>query len=173
MPHYIRFLKPPKLITSAKTKYSVSALITITTDLGESFLPEDADLVASVYAPCETSRAVQKAIKWHAGNRDLGITLDLYQHHYDISEGFVVLDVKSTGTSENEDFDFSCAEKIPPIVPVRSLPFGGSLGLQAPKLIERSFKSDSSRPELRIREDTGNTVSRHIWCVDVMFCFLF
>ena len=41
MVHYVRFLKPPRSCSLEKSQTLVKALITVTTDLGDDFLPCD------------------------------------------------------------------------------------------------------------------------------------
>jgi hypothetical protein len=74
--HYIRFLKSPTLSRSSPDSADIliNAKITITTDLGESFLYTDLPLQASLLDASFRPSNLQK-LTWKAGARSLDIAL--------------------------------------------------------------------------------------------------
>ncbi|KAI1086701.1 putative methyltransferase-domain-containing protein [Rostrohypoxylon terebratum] len=81
--HYIRLLRPAKLDAKSST---ISLLVTITTDLGDSFLypDEPVDLLISAHDPAGKSVIAKTALgqrfKWRQGLRVLDIKVPLNPH---------------------------------------------------------------------------------------------
>lgn len=156
MVYYVRFLKTPRT-QQQKGSIVISALICITTDLGDSFLAEDVDLM--VTAQGQSSGATfGKAIKWLASNRELAITLGPLPSH--LAQQSMVLTVQvpqSPGSSEPR------YPSIPLVIDATSAPFGPR-SVPAEKLVLRRIKYSSGdiRP-MEIWEETGNSIARHIW----------
>jgi len=75
--HYIRFLKTPKV--SPGSSPELSARITVTTDLGESFLCIDISLSAEVWLEDGTNCLLARSFRWKGGNgmRSLDISLPI------------------------------------------------------------------------------------------------
>ncbi|KKZ63118.1 hypothetical protein EMCG_02495 [[Emmonsia] crescens] len=159
MPHYIRFLKTPKIVVSSHSQCFVEALITITTDLGDTFLTEDAELLSILQFTYnnELTTSFDETFTWKTGNRELKIVFGPCQ----ISAGNQVarLSVRDANAGLVDRLEPS---KAPSIVTAWSAEFGGSYGLQAEKLVERCFKLEIG-PQLRAWEETGNSIARHIW----------
>ncbi|KAI0886725.1 putative methyltransferase-domain-containing protein [Annulohypoxylon maeteangense] len=180
--HYIRLLRPAKL---DGRKPIVSLLITITTDLGDSFLypDEPVDLLVSADDPVGQS-VLQKAaqhqpLRWTAGMR--------------------VLDIKVPLNARLKRDDVRCTIKIHPAT--QPLPLGAlrsndvlpwriserssvSQGLIMPVSVEmvggvcspvalRTLQLNTcSQPEdqlnLDLEEDIGESIARHIWDAGVV-----
>lgn len=142
---YIRFLKVPK--TDGET---LSALVTVTSDLGEDFLAADVALTAAVRSPEYNGDIfLRKSLKWTAGMRALPVTFDL--RHCDL-DWPVVLHVgpKSSQISDR-------------LISAWSSPLDFPAGiLEAEKKVERRFTPLSNRT-LSIWEETGDSIARHIW----------
>lgn len=162
MVFYIRFLKTPRF-QKQKGAVSVSALICITTDLGDAFLAEDAHLLATLSVD-QTERILYKEpLKWTAGKRELPISLGPFPEH--LARQTVVLGVSAIEPRRPEtrwNDDILGATSAPLVVSGWSAPFGGSQSLVAEKLVERRF-GPTDRLDLRIWEETGNSIARHIW----------
>ncbi|PGH26741.1 hypothetical protein AJ80_01505 [Polytolypa hystricis UAMH7299] len=169
MPHYIRFLKSPKLESSGKTSgsHSISSLITITTDLGDDFLAEDVELLATVQTSSQKKNiSVNKNFEWRAGNRELKISI-LLPRKVNVEK-----DTSSTtlrlGIFRAEKYDGAeilGQATTDEVIGGWSTWFRGTpLGVQAEKLIERVFHNEEEDlPALRIWEETGNSIALHIW----------
>ncbi|EFE34928.1 uncharacterized protein ARB_05884 [Trichophyton benhamiae CBS 112371] len=167
MPHYVRFLKPPRIETG-----SIKTLVTLTTDLGDSFLAEEVELRASVLRVDSDSdsrkndrRSVQcikqKNFTWPAASRQLliaidGLQLDLRRHAVQLHVG-----PADRGHQPGPDDDFAVSSAIPTLISAWSPPFGGSES-QADKLALRWLRTRCPA-EVRIWEETGNNLARHIW----------
>ncbi|KAI0382432.1 putative methyltransferase-domain-containing protein [Hypomontagnella monticulosa] len=187
--HYIRLLRPAKFDASDRRKPIISLLITITTDLGDSFLYPDApvDLVVSADGPTGESVALlrpDQSPRWAAGMR--------------------VLDIKIPVKPQLKKDDITCVIKIHPAA--QSLPLGAlkstdvlpwhsttgsspSQGLIMPAVVEmmkgvcspvslRTLQLNTG-PQLEdqlvldLEEDIGESIARHIWDAGVVTaCFL-
>lgn len=154
MVYYIRFLKSPS-VKQQKSSLSISALICITTDLGDSFLAQDVNLIATLAIENPSKVLHQKSLTWKAGKRELAIYLGPFRPNFVQSE--LVLAVRHCDTQRGP-IDSLCS--IPLVVSGWSAPFG----LQSPaeKVVERRFRLEHGR-DLRIWEETGNSLARHIW----------
>lgn len=166
MVYYIRFLKTPRTQIAKPGLVSASALISITTDLGDAFLAEDVPLQvhlidASGTTSTKTSTVLQEnnTYKWEAGKRELAISTGLFKAPRKISR--VVLAV-GPQTASTLDTDLSDSERIPLVVSGWSAPFSLAQNGTAEKVIERRFVLQNDT-QLRIWEETGNNIARHIW----------
>lgn len=160
MPHYVRFLKAPRLASP----HSIAALVTITTDLGDSFLAANVELEATVLVQGGKS-PLTKRFFWREDAREQSIVfesirLDLNKHAVQLGVGLAKPANATKGAGVAADvFDGST---VPEIVSAWSPLFGASHGPQAEKLVLRRLKTHGA-PELRIWEETGNSIARHIW----------
>lgn len=150
MVHYLRFLKTARVKDRTSRTVSVAALITVTTDLGDTFLLSDATLVSCLVAVDEPSTILcKKAVRWHRGSRELSLELNVYA---DQSAGLLRLHV----------FHDKASEPIPSILGAWSAPFQAVPGSIAAPSIERQL-SLPNLPTLKIWEDIGNSIARHMW----------
>ncbi|CAL5873742.1 uncharacterized protein PFLUO_LOCUS8024 [Penicillium psychrofluorescens] len=158
MVYYIRFLKTPR-VQQQKGSSVVSALICITTDLGDAFLAQDVDLIAELTISHSSKILTTSSLAWQAGKRELPISLELPRG---FAQQPVVLTVRPRGP-QSPVKDSLCP--VPLVVSGWSTPI--SAQLPAEKLIERRFSlGDSPEPQtsdLCISEETGNSIARHIW----------
>lgn len=181
MPLYVRFLKPPRctLPGSPRTNYlTVSTLVTITSDLGESFYPHQAtlkcDLLGQANADShpsnnhETCLISSVNLTWNAGSRNLKVEMNTpippggYVARRDCE---LVLRV----SSENP----KCADNLLEyqsglgigIISAWSAPFKipeHGVGSSAGGFVERRLQL-SRGCVLRVWEETGESIARHIW----------
>ncbi|XDG05511.1 hypothetical protein ABKA04_005126 [Annulohypoxylon sp. FPYF3050] len=180
--HYIRLLRPAKLDAKSLT---ISLLVTITTDLGDSFLypDEPVDLLVSADDAAGQSVIAKTAL----GQR------------FRWSQGLRVLDIKVPVNPRLRRDDVTCNIKIHPATqPLPSgalrgrdtLPWRNSVeasagrGLIMPVSVEmvrgvcspvslRTLQlNTSSRPEdqlnVELEEDIGESIARHIWDAGVV-----
>jgi hypothetical protein len=159
MVYYVRFLKTPR-IDHKNGSVSISALICITTDLGDSFLAEDVDLMISAHD--EASHMLcEKQVKWNAYNRELPITLGSLPTSS--AKKALILTVKPPQPKSQSRLDHT---SIPPRVPLVIGASSASFGPQstpAEKLVLRHIGDLPQAPMLDIWEETGNSIARHIW----------
>ncbi|KAK9847570.1 hypothetical protein MYU51_018543 [Penicillium brevicompactum] len=153
MVYYVRFLKTPR-IQQQKGVVSITALICITTDLGDSFLAEDVDLVVIVREK-GGKIALEKQTKWNAYNRELPITLS-------------PLPAKLAGKTLELEIDTPEHQRstpletgpVPLVMGAISAPFGPQ-SAPAAKLVQRIIVAPGV--QLPVWEETGNSIARHIW----------
>ncbi|KAJ5659295.1 hypothetical protein N7507_005746 [Penicillium longicatenatum] len=169
MVYYIRFLKPPKFhqekknakLSRPQQKKSVfiTALICITTDLGDDFLAEDVDLVATWTQRSPRETIDQSTLKWQAGSRQLPISMGPYSIDH-VSQQDAVFQIRT----QNIPQDTLGVDTTPLVISGCSAPFKWQ-SEPAEKLIQREFSITNSKsiPSLRIWEETGNSIARHIW----------
>jgi len=191
MPLYLRFLKPPRctLSGSLKTKYlTVSALVTITSDLGESFYPDQATLKCELlgqanadshpsnnHEPCLISSV---NLAWNAGSRNLKVEINTSippGGHLAQRDCELVLRV----SSENPKCADNLLEYRPGlgigIISVWSAPFKipePGVRSSAGGFVERRLQLSRNRT-LRVWEETGESIARHIWYRNAPHLLLF
>lgn len=183
--HYIRILKQPRLHpNSASTPLSVSAKVTITTDLGESFLLSNISLKAELELNDGTILAEKgREYLWRGrdGMRSLEITIPV-----PVSKGKKNIGVDMASMlvkPKDEEFAVDNFAKLLEtrsrsddsgneggVVAVRSMAIDISPGAKAVKapgggMAERVFSSSAGDNKRRIRiwEETGESIARHIW----------
>ncbi|OKL64114.1 hypothetical protein UA08_00142 [Talaromyces atroroseus] len=165
MVYYIRFLKTPRTQAVKPGLVSVSALISVTTDLGDAFLAEDVVLQAQLIdaGTMESANSVLQefSYKWEAGRRELAISIGPVRLASKVSRVILAIGTKSTSTV-NLDTDLCDPTRVPLVISGWSAPFGVSQNTPAEKLIERRFMLQN-KIQLRIWEETGNNIARHIW----------
>ena len=149
MIHYIRFLKPPGVVGGG-SRLTVTALITITTDLGDTFLHNNTKLLSHLVVVDDLECIIHRQeVQWLKGLRQLSITATVMPSYgRDLR-----LHVSHAGEA---------AGPIPMILDAWSAPFPIVNGSRAASLVERRI-SIPSMPPLRIWEETGNSIARHIW----------
>ncbi|TKA27716.1 hypothetical protein B0A50_04817 [Salinomyces thailandicus] len=151
--HYIRFLKTPKVDVDNST-VSLKAVITITTDLGETFHPKPLDLVATLRSPDEDGEIyLRRRLQWPGnGARSVPIQLDISRQ--DI-EWPACLHVALQGP-KIQGF-------LPPVVDVWSGSMNPVKGeFSSGWRVERRFTSLAERT-LSLLEDSGDSIARHLW----------
>ncbi|EZF30522.1 family protein [Trichophyton mentagrophytes] len=179
MPHYVRFLKPPRIETG-----SIKTLVTLTTDLGDSFLADEVELRASVLRVDSENDSLkndrrsvqcikQKNFTWTAASRQVliaidGLQLDLRRHAVRLHVG----PADRGGHQPGPDDDFAVSSAIPTVISAWSPPFGGPDSHQADKLALRWLRTRCPA-EVRIWEETGNNLARHIWDASLAWLMLF
>ncbi|KAJ5373898.1 hypothetical protein N7517_005904 [Penicillium concentricum] len=156
MVYYVRFLKTPRIQQQKGSPY-LSALICITTDLGDSFFAEDVDLI--VIARDHSSRVLfEKKTTWNASNRELAITLGPLPPN--LAQQSMVLTVQ---VPNPPGYSIPQYPPIPLVVGATSAPFGPR-SAPAEKLVQRQIQySGCEASPIQIWEETGNSIARHIW----------
>ena len=175
--HYIRFLKSPKLVRvrvdARDGRQTVDAKITVTTDLGESFLGADIGLVVCLIdGGGKNTLGPGKKYSWNGGKgmRSLEVSVPVARLLRTGRVRMVVSpkeELYKAGTFEqvlggeaiNEDESGG-------VVAIRSM----EINLQDGKpvgtgMAERVFTSTAGNAtkEIHIWEETGESIARHVW----------
>ncbi|KAF2015687.1 hypothetical protein BU24DRAFT_461921 [Aaosphaeria arxii CBS 175.79] len=164
---YLRFLKTPRIVNGPKSSEpEISFLITITSDLGDSFLPYDVTLFAELIPESGGPIIASKKIVWGPGMRTLPISLPFKKSKVN---GAVIVRVGTQPKISRDDFNSLLRRETRGIVSAFSAPIDPIKGTkEARKLVERRIglgDSDTSegKSEIRIWEETGESIARHLW----------
>jgi hypothetical protein len=171
--HYIRFLKSPRLLSTPSPV--LSAKITVTTDLGESFLCADVALVVELEPRLNSKisnsgKRTEKEYIWKGsdGMRSLEISIPIPQPKN--GERVVMLVRPKEAKHNVESFEVllkgnnTLDEDEGQIVAVRSMDVNVSQsGGQklAVGMVKRLFSLGKN--EVPIWEENGESIARHIW----------
>ena len=127
---------------------SASALICITTDLGDAFLTQDVSLLVTLRpAQHEQNVFCQERLQWHGGKRELPISLGPLPGK--VAQMPLVMEVTASNSNSTLSDSLLDQRSMPLVVSSWSAPFGGPQSLVAEKLIERRLRVNQS-VELRI-----------------------
>ncbi|KAK3109761.1 hypothetical protein LTR53_016623 [Teratosphaeriaceae sp. CCFEE 6253] len=153
--HYIRFLKTPKIEVQANTVI-LKAVITVTTDLGETFYPEDIDLIASLRASAQDGEIyLRRKLRWPGNARSLPISLDLSRQDVDWP-ACIHIAARTPASAQPPGF-------LPSVVDVWSGSLNPTEGLfESGWRVERRFTSLAERT-VSLLEDAGDSIARHLW----------
>ncbi|KAK1974303.1 putative methyltransferase-domain-containing protein [Colletotrichum cereale] len=185
--HYIRLLRAPKLThdKGRKHPWSLNVVLTVTTDLGDSFLaPDDHEAVklrvsAGWEQPSKQPRyddpmilAAEKVLRWTPGMRVL--KADIPAQHLtspslpDPGLGPLRLLVRAGGAQSADaatsvafaGFEGDCGKIVPVWADVQTPDHS-----EAPTTcVRRLARGDrDSEPFIEIEEDIGESIARHIW----------
>jgi hypothetical protein len=163
MVYYIRFLKTPRFQSQKAGPVTITALICITTDLGDAFLAQDIDLQVTLSSNGSGRILYKEDLQWKARKREIPLSLGPFSAK--LCQETIVLGVTAVDPqrpslpSSDHLLDTS---KLPLVISGWSAPFGGAESLVAEKLVERRFRP-KDQLDLRIWEETGNSIARHIW----------
>ncbi len=158
MVHYIRYLSPPQVFESHKKVLTVSAVVAITTDLGDAFLGEDVDLaVRLVQTKADPKVVSEQHIGWKGSSRALKVALVCPAKYAARS---VRMHVAISGTAT-----FAA---VPKILDVWSMSFELANKRRAEPLVDREMLL-ANNANLTIREETGDSIAKHIWDASLGF----
>lgn len=144
----------------ASAKPHISCLITITSDLGDSFLPYDLELAAELLSLQEAEEiAVWRTVHWKAGMRSLPITFPLTKHSK--AQNFRVR-VGSEANSAYDEYSKLSGEATCGTVSAWSQAFSLSAATSSVKLVDRRFKLSNGHI-ISVSEETGESIARHLW----------
>jgi hypothetical protein len=154
---YIRFLKTPRFKPGARRGGTVSTLIVVTSDLGESFMPRDSPITGTVQHVDGTVIARREYI-WTTGMRCLAIDIPVGPQ---ASNGKPIILQVSTG---DQIADQILHEPRTTVLSVWSAPFnaGGTDEAGVGEFVERRLNIGREK-YLSIWEETKNSIALHIW----------
>lgn len=163
---YVRFLKTPRIATDKSlTKAHIHCLITITSDLGDSFLPLDVALSAELLDSESGDVIVWRTVQWMAGFRSLPVMLPLSKTRGPQS---LVVRINVNPKSSYDELGRLSREEYRGVVAAWSAPLEPAHGLiEAKRLVERRFRSHNE--VFSIFEETGESIARHLWYSVSMF----
>ncbi|KAF2433265.1 hypothetical protein EJ08DRAFT_72362 [Tothia fuscella] len=154
---YIRFLKPPKIKGN-----TITALITITSDLGESFFSERIQLTGAIHKAVPNGEIYQtKMFKWEEHMRSLVVEFNI--KNSDI--GWPArLHVSLRNVPHSDHFGkHDSGINLPNIVSAWSDILDPTEGIsEATRTVERRFTALNGRV-INIWEETGESIARHLW----------
>ncbi|CAI6341856.1 unnamed protein product [Periconia digitata] len=168
---YIRFLKTPRIVRQkGSSKTNISCLITITSDLGDSFLPYDLTLAVELLHVSEENDeenlVVWKTTQWLGGMRSLAITLPIGKSHRawplrirvgaDPKAKFDELE----SLLQNDDFRGVVSAWSGLVDPTNGIDV-------AERFVQRRFEAGAHLP-LHINEETGESIARHLWDAGIL-----
>jgi hypothetical protein len=164
---YIRFLKTPRVVTvKGSSKKEVSCLITITSDLGDSFLPHNIELSAELLVHSDVTEevAVWRTMQWTAGMRSLLVTFPLVKLQ---KHAKLLVRVGTEPKARHDEYSKLLEDGTRGLVSAWSQTFDPAAPNSEPeKLVERRFKLSNGH-HVRMLEETGESIARHLWYVAV------
>jgi predicted nicotinamide N-methyase len=158
--HYIRFLKPPRLLLGSRPL--LGAKITVTTDLGETFLWEDVELVVELEFEngAVLGKGTEYLWKGRDGMRSLEVSIPLGKGSQPIKM-LVRPKEQKYALDTFEDILNRNASEEGGIVAVRSTTISTTAPSATVGMAERVFTSGNK--SIHISEETGESIARHIW----------
>ncbi|KAL9098768.1 MAG: hypothetical protein Q9163_005632 [Psora crenata] len=150
--HYVRFLKSPKFYVD-KAQSSVKALVTVSTDLGDDFLPAEVKLQAVLLRRSVTI-SEWKTFAWKPGMRAIWIEINASPTLLKDTPSLLVNSRRST---EADDIRTShLVGVLGASACIAGFNEASSIGR-----VERRLRTTSA--EICIYEDMGESIARHIW----------
>ncbi|CZT11590.1 uncharacterized protein RAG0_15683 [Rhynchosporium agropyri] len=164
--HYIRFLKAPRRTQDSRGLHSLSAIITITTDLGDSFLYFDLPLIVRLedaYGNPLSDSSRFKEYLWTRSHGFKGLPIEIPVVPQ-ISRAGVEVNMVIKGKEEQHRVD--SFEQVLSHTRKGFEDYGGVVSLRGNSkgsgTIERSFDCGAS-DNIKIWEEAGESIARHVW----------
>lgn len=157
--HYIRLLKPPRIVAVGTTAI-VKSLITVTTDLGDEFLGTETEIYAALLQ--DGIIVAREKTLWKAGTRAL--RLDFSNLPKAALRESVVLVVGSDPDMLTCPI-YASTSRLPEIAQVWSEPFDIEHNGASRRVI-RKFQTSRKHRFIDIHEEIGESIARHIWYVN-------
>lgn len=158
MVFYIRFLKSPKITVISHSRSVVRALVTITSDLGESIYQGDLALRAALISlDGKHTLLPESDFLWKQGMRTLWIEVDpkrLPQLTWPAK--------MAVAAHKRAVVDVFSQDEIPEFVSAWSDSFDADATKTNSQWVMRRFEPTAG-VSLNIREETGDSIARHVW----------
>ena len=162
MVYYIRFLKTPKYQLT-KGQVNIKAFITVTTDLGDDFYPDQLALTTSIYNGASGDRIPPILISshesdWRQGMRGfpIDISLNLKEPKYPLE---LRMHCKASTAEETQSL---VSASIPEVISIWSDIIDAAVLEPASRRVERRFSLGDDFC-LSIWEEAGESIARHLW----------
>jgi hypothetical protein len=135
---------------------NLKAVITITTDLGETFYPDATELVATLQSPAEDGDIyLRRRLPWKPGSRNIPLILNI--SYQDVEWPALIHVAVNSRSKPTSGF-------MHPIIDIWSSPLNPTKGhFNSGTLVTRRFQSISSERDLVLYEETGDSIARHLW----------
>ena len=158
MVHYVRFLSPPQVSETQKKLLTVSAVLVVTTDLGDAFFAEDVDLqVRIVRAQKNLDVIHEQTVFWKGQSRALKVS-------FQCPGKYAGQSVRMHAAAPRLETSGS----VPMILDVWSMPFELTDKQRAEPLVGRELLLHNNT-NLKIREEIGDSIARHVWDASLGF----
>ncbi|KAI8296598.1 Protein-lysine N-methyltransferase EFM6 [Colletotrichum sp. SAR11_240] len=195
--HYIRLLRAPKLTfqEGKKNPWSLNLVLTVTTDLGDSFLAHDEPVKIKVALGWENPRSAkqkpapmtlagEKTLQWTSGMRVL--KADFPAQHLkperNLPSGETPMRVyiaAGSGLSAETAVDIAMAGfngedgKIVPLwanvdIPIQGYKTYGDSPAALTTCFRRLRLGSEHHPYIEVEEDIGESIARHVWDAGMM-----
>ena len=157
MVHYIRFLRVPQIRLEAKGLTArITAVLTVTTDLGESYYPEDLELLVRLVDSKQPGAVVSSwRIFWRKNTQVTKLDL---RHRSSVPAELMSLHVS---TRKTDDL-WGKGGLMPEVLDVWSDGFFLNVECSANDYVKRKLHL-TSKTSIDIWEATGESIARHIW----------
>lgn len=157
MVHYIRYLRTPQIKDAPKKSSDLSAVVAVTTDLGDAFLAYNVTLHARIIDAAKSGEILCTVeAEWQAHSRAVRINLNVPPK---FANRLVAMHI----TTRETITALHCG-KTPDVVDIWSSTFNLKSQTKVEPLVERRLQL-LGRPAARMWEETGDSIARHIWCV--------
>ena len=158
---YIRFLKPPRVVTVKGTsKQEISCLVTIVSDLGDSFLLYDIQLSAELLSGRSEEIIVWRTVQWSAGMRTLSVTFPLTNAR---KSSILRVRVGFGSKLKCDQYSMLSEDGACGVLSAWSSSFVVSAPTsEARKLVQRRFTLPGGSV-MTMYEETGESIARHLW----------
>lgn len=164
--HYIRFLKSPKKISDSRSIHHLSAVVTITTDLGDTFLYSDLPLLVEledVHGNKLIDGGKPKEYLWTASHGFKGLAVEVPIGTRTMRAG---VEIKMVIRAKDE---MHMVESFGHVLGYRRSDLGDDGGVVTLRgndtragVVQRIFKYGDEHT-IRIWEEAGESIARHIW----------
>ncbi|KAL8381609.1 hypothetical protein RB595_005747 [Gaeumannomyces hyphopodioides] len=177
--HYIRIPRPPSFVSSSpRGGVQLQLLLTITTDLGESFLyphqPVDLDVVLHLHGSVEENGGIklpvakgEKALRWTAGSRVVKTKVNLPPQASSsarLSQAVICvrpLERRFSASSVADILSSSSGLIMPLYVALRLSQPGETMALRRLRIPEET--AEASPLCVEVEEELGESIARHVW----------
>ena len=157
MVHYIRFLRTPEVKNVSQKSIEVTAVLAVTTDLGDSFLSENVTLIARLIDATKSKEILCTSdLQWKVGARALKLNITCSPRYVGC---LVYLHMTTRDTIASLT---SC--RLPAIMDIYSAQFSLKPRIKSEPLVERRLML-CNKSSANIWEETGDSIARHIWFV--------
>lgn len=155
MVHYIRYLRTPQVDDVNKRGIEVSAVVAVTTDLGDTFFARNISLLARVVDVTKSGEILaSNEVAWHDSSRAVKIRIIL---PLKLMNRLVTVHVTT-----KDSLNAVSQSAVPSILDVWSASLSLRSEGRAKRVVERRLQLPG-KCLVRQWEETGDSIARHIW----------
>ena len=160
MVHYVRFLSPPHVVATPKKALGISVVLGVTTDLGDTYLAQDAELIVRVVEAQSMTVISEQKLMWKEHSRALKGNIACNGKYANRSIRVHVTTGETKGSL--------ASKKMPQIMDVWSTVFVLADKVRSEPLVARELPL-SNGSLLQVWEETGDSIARHVWDASLGF----